>query len=631
MLSSKVVGLPAVSARWNYWAFSRRASRATSDLQRWYWGGTSTASLPRIDRLMRQSVSFVDSGAAKPRSIRGFRVVARATTGPRPASILTGLGLLAFAPRGVGVRRSLVQTFIDGAEDELGTAPTTQHLLGFTAARIPALLTGMSRYELEIVPAARHFVDGVAQPEDSAAGPVDGDPSLGPGAPETWSEIFVPREVEWDTGTVRRSEADALASIPVLEAMVRQAPESTLRYAESRGVAADLARVIDRMSLAPAGSGAQRLLETWPSEAVGQGPEATDRGDATSSASRLMQIRRLPGCDLTCDDLAAAETGPLVVLRDVTVRHGFVVTTEDEVVVLDDTADPRRKAVAGQHQLVVSASVDAQCALVSVEAASSERIERGILLAGRVDSNWYHFLVDTLPRLRFAETLPSTLPLLVNGATPATGIDLLRRLTGREIVRMDPSVAYEVGELWLVVGRSSVIDDMQSAADRRPRFHATSLRWLQSRIAELDPSSSAPTGTVVVERRAGVRAILGSRLLRVIPELRDATRLDPATASLDEQMRVYGSYARIVVPGGAAMANMLFMRAGTAVFGLVGDIRPRWVLWEELATVLGREYVQIPLPLVPVVGALLPDHHRSVVLTPRSALRLRQALAGRAS
>jgi capsular polysaccharide biosynthesis protein len=592
--------------RLKYWRMTSGSARAGTDLQRWYWGGAADERLVRVERIVGASSQSASGEEAGEVLVDGHLITARPSARPHARSFATGVGLLAFAPRGMGIRREFVSTFVDNGRAGLGAHPTPRQL-GFHLARhAGTAVRALARYELEMTP----MTVPLAQLQD-----LDAQGILASG-------MFVPTGDGRRAAGVDEAGQFAMEAISTLAILLRMSPESLLRYCEAHGLDKPLDISVEALGLAPEGSRARLLLSTRAVPA--DEPATPDERTGT----RLMTIHRLAGCDRTSDELAV-EPGPgsLHRLANATVRHGFLVHQRDTMVVWDDTADPRRKAVAGQHQWAVCGSTSAARALVDVEQAATARLAAGILLAGRADDNWYHFLIDTLPRLRAVEQLPADLPLLVHGCVPRTGLDLLSRLTDRPVISLATDTAYEVAQLWLVVGRSSTVDALDAPDDLDPRFNGRSLRWLRSRIADVVESADVrATGPVLVSRRSGMRSVLGSRTLPRLPGLRELTTFDPAAATLDEQVRVYRTASHLVVPGGAALANMLFVPSSSVVIGLVGDARPRLRLWEALAAELGTTYHQVPLLMVPERKPLLPTHHRSVVLTPRSVVRIRRLL-----
>ena len=420
------------------------------------------------------------------------------------------------------------------------------------------------------------------------------------------------------SGDSRRSQ-DVAA---VAYALATWAPESILRYTEWRQLDDEWAAVVDTFGLARDDSLLRVLQAARSATEPASGPDGSD--------VRIMPVVVDERSHLTADKWSHGDThGAVVDVADAEIVGGFMPTRSGRLLVVDETADPRRRAVAGQHQRVVCGSVRSTAAVVSVGGGATLRLDRGLLLAGRTDSNWYHFLVDTLPRLMRLESLPADIPLLVNAATPATGVDLLRRLTHREIVLLQSDTTYAVRHLSLVGGTSSVVDTEDEGRIMAPVYDLPALRWLRDRVSELDIPFDEAGGVLVVQRNGGVRSLRAGRLLGTVPALRDARRIDPSRSDLTTQIAAYRSCDVMVVPGGAALANMIFTRPTTTTIGLVGRVRPARPLWTSLSAVLERPYAQVPLRVLPAYRSLLPSHHRDVIVTPASAWRLHREIDDR--
>ncbi len=192
------------------------------------------------------------------------------------------------------------------------------------------------------------------------------------------------------------------------------------------------------------------------------------------------------------------------------------------------------------------------------------------LLASRGDVNYYHFLIDVVPRLGVLEQAPE-IELPEQWYVPATtrfqrelldllGIDEGRRINADEVphVRADclvvpslPSVVKEKNPPWVVEFL------------RRRLMTAVGL--------DLDPDhAAAPSRRLYITRTAGTnnRAVVNEpRLISYLTE-RGFDIVDPATLSVADQIRTFASASLIVSPHGAALANLVFTQPGAEVIEL---------------------------------------------------------------
>jgi capsular polysaccharide biosynthesis protein len=290
----------------------------------------------------------------------------------------------------------------------------------------------------------------------------------------------------------------------------------------------------------------------------------------------------------------ARSTQPAVqVLCDVEVSHGFVVSDERYCYVSDITADPRNGFVACQRDIIESVGTSEHRCAIQPAASHLPNLDSGLLLAGRADDNWYHFVIDTLPRLAFFDSAPAHTPLLVRETLPSTARDLLQRLCSRPIISLGAGTSVRVRELYVVVGASSLTDVFDPGQPLRAEFASRALLELRSRIGAAMPLAH-PKGTqVVVQRKSKHRRVYGYSTIARILSAQGWWSFDPAVATFQQQYEVFSSTRHVIIPGGAAMASMLFMNPGTRVIALMPDAHPESLVWQQLAELLDLEYQEL--------------------------------------
>jgi capsular polysaccharide biosynthesis protein len=182
------------------------------------------------------------------------------------------------------------------------------------------------------------------------------------------------------------------------------------------------------------------------------------------------------------------------------------------------------------------------------------------LLASRGDVNFYHFLIDVVPRLGVLEQAPE-IELPERWYVPAqtafqrqlldmVGIDEDRRIDADEVphIRAEclvvpslPSVVGEKNPPWVVEYlRRRLLQGVDLPAQRRPLY---------------------------ITRSAGTnnRAVVNEpRVIDFLKE-RDFEIVDPSQLTVADQIRAFASASVIVSPHGAALANLVFAAPGTTV------------------------------------------------------------------
>jgi len=216
-------------------------------------------------------------------------------------------------------------------------------------------------------------------------------------------------------------------------------------------------------------------------------------------------------------------------------------------------------------------------------------IPEGAAGFGRVDSNWFHLLIETLPRLvEVCDATSNEVPLLIQDRIPKTGLELIQRLIGpkRSIQQLSSNVI-KVGTLHVVTGRTAVLDSPY--LDRLTcSLEKQSLLKLRSKIWEAFPETSGPAlpKSVIAIRNSHYRRLTNSQRVLRHARRHGFCQFDLGAQSVDDQIALFRNADEVIIQTGAGMANLLFSRPGTKVLGLVGPNKGQAKFWADFCDVL---------------------------------------------
>jgi capsular polysaccharide biosynthesis protein len=206
------------------------------------------------------------------------------------------------------------------------------------------------------------------------------------------------------------------------------------------------------------------------------------------------------------------------------------------------------------------------------------------LLASRGDVNYYHFLMDVLPRLGVLEQAPGIAPPERWYVPARTRFqrELLDLVGITEDKRIDSDEYPHVrAECLVVPGLPSVV------GEKNPPWVVEYLR--RRLMGGIVPS--AERRPVYVTRTAGTnnRAVVNEPALIELLQGRGFDVFDPSELSVAGQMQAFADASVIVSPHGAALANLVFATPGATVVELFppGSVLPDY--W-RLADSAGLEY-----------------------------------------
>ncbi|TFC01225.1 glycosyltransferase family 61 protein [Cryobacterium mannosilyticum] len=283
-------------------------------------------------------------------------------------------------------------------------------------------------------------------------------------------------------------------------------------------------------------------------------------------------------------------------LKDALVQDGGTVTVGDSLINFETSADPSLDFVAGQWETVFGSRTHPDVALLRRRPLADEFVPEGILLSGRNDSNWYHWLIEYLPRVMQLEgTLGPDVPFIVSSRTPPSGLDALRSLTDRSIVVLDPSLAYPVELLHVVAPPVQILDTTRVPWSEGLCMNPAPLLAIRDKLG-LNSGAALPSRHVFLRRQSSHRGLLNEAVLAKIAARHGLEVLDPGAMSWSEQVALFSSASLLVGASGAVMANYLLMSPGSRILALTSDGLGDFVLPAAIASIVGVDFTYLTGP-----------------------------------
>lgn len=205
----------------------------------------------------------------------------------------------------------------------------------------------------------------------------------------------------------------------------------------------------------------------------------------------------------------------------------------------------------------------------------------GIYLSVRSqDSNIYHWLIDTLVRLKCLDDIPplKELPLIVRDPLSSFQAETLR------LMGVD-------NKLIITNGESFFIDEIFfPSIPSPPCLHSESMQWLRNKFLDnLPPLNPNKRRRIYISRADSNRQVDNeSEVLRYL-ETVGFEKLVMSQMSISEQIDAFRAAEYVVLPHGAAGAYLLFAPNDCKVLELHS---PNWInnCYFSLANTLGFSY-----------------------------------------
>jgi len=119
------------------------------------------------------------------------------------------------------------------------------------------------------------------------------------------------------------------------------------------------------------------------------------------------------------------------ILNNVEIWHERFVVKNNRVICREDAADLRADWPAGLWMYKWAHSTIANGVLITEPTKSEHTIDKAIAGFGRCDANWFHFNIETLPRILNASRVTDNgVPVLVQSDIPQSAVDAIIATTG---------------------------------------------------------------------------------------------------------------------------------------------------------------------------------------------------------
>lgn len=282
-------------------------------------------------------------------------------------------------------------------------------------------------------------------------------------------------------------------------------------------------------------------------------------------------------------------------MQDVTLWHNSIITKGEDQIVIDSGQDPRSLHVSGMSALQACGIYLNGRIPTQVPRLSGVPIERAIYFGGRVDTNWFHFLVEGLPSfLRAERGLPGDIPVAVRKDLPRSALELLSLVTDRSFVYLEDDKSRYVRRLHVAFRQATTSDSLFST-EMSANFDKSGLNELRSRVidkASHEPSFDNPE-KILVLRNSSYRRLRNANAVRSFLSQRGYVSIDTGQMSASDQIRIFNNAKEIVIQGGAAMGNLVFAEKRARVIVLVGSKGNQGYYWKSYCDAIELDDSQV--------------------------------------
>lgn len=301
------------------------------------------------------------------------------------------------------------------------------------------------------------------------------------------------------------------------------------------------------------------------------------------------------------EEILVVPSEQLYEINDATVFFGNIVTQGEDYLVLDASANPSFDFIAGHWRHVHgSARLPDQCFIFG-ELGKKIELDEGILLDGRVSANYFHWLIEYLPRLATLNEFPelSRLPLIVADNKASTMKEVLSLVApNHPVIWVSESDQICVKKLYVPSMFTFIPDTVAIPLEKGGVISVRQMQWFRERVMSHLPSlPSSNSRRLYVHRKSGLaRAIVNEEEVIQAFVSHGFEVVDPSELSFLEQVYLFASASAIAGTTGAAFANLIFCQPGTQIIALVMEANENFSIQSNLAGMVGCSYLFISGP-----------------------------------
>lgn len=284
-------------------------------------------------------------------------------------------------------------------------------------------------------------------------------------------------------------------------------------------------------------------------------------------------------------------------VSDVTVMGGFTIVSDGELIIYEPAAHPRHDFVAGCWEYITPVDGGEKQALMWYPFDHETRLDEGILLSGRCSANYFHWLIEYLPKGLALESRPELrrVPLIVDAGMPRQHFESLRAVVGEWPLHLHPPrTLLHVRKLWLASTPTHHPDRFDLPYWTGSALSEPHLDYLRERVLRsMVPGPELPKKIYLSRRGFRSRTVRNERELEKEFVRAGFTLVRPETLGFLDQVRQFHHADVIAGPGGAALSNLLFCRPGARVLALTGDRNKTYSMHANLARTAGARFLYV--------------------------------------
>jgi capsular polysaccharide biosynthesis protein len=282
----------------------------------------------------------------------------------------------------------------------------------------------------------------------------------------------------------------------------------------------------------------------------------------------------------------------LAKIRNIELIGAFQLIHKNKFILYEPASDPRLGFVAGSWKHI---KLENNRVVVDFRYTKVQHLKQAILISGRCSPNYFHWLIEYLPKLYLVAKFPSLakIPLIVHSKMVQQQIDSLKAVAGNWPLHwLDDTTLLKVDALYVPSVSTYHVDHMNSPFWQGGALCIKSLDFIKANIYKkfnITPGSQ-PLQHKIYLGRTGVRNITNHKDVEACLRSKNIEIIYPENLSFAEQVNLFANCSLIIGPLGAAFSNIIFCAPGTKIIGLANPVAKTYCMQANLAKYAQCEY-----------------------------------------
>lgn len=217
-------------------------------------------------------------------------------------------------------------------------------------------------------------------------------------------------------------------------------------------------------------------------------------------------------------------------------------------------------------------------------------LENGINLMHEYNNNYFHFIVETLPRMLLCEeiSIPNHIPFIFESNLHPNIITLIALIntSKRPVIYLPPDYIYSIKEMYYVSDVSSIIDSYSNGEENKLSvLSINNIVKIKNRCLEhfSEQQNKKPFRKIYVKRTGDYRNLVNQNEIEEALKQFGFEIIDTSFLSVESQIQIFNEASFVITPTGAQVTNIVWCQNNIKVIILFSDHPShQHYLWEIL-------------------------------------------------